>query len=93
MGGDVFGNAGEFSVFLDNAFDGAGGEAAVISVSGGDAEVFTVVEEEGGERIGASGEIVGNFVGGRFGDEDGAVFAAFAANHEFAAIKVDVVPV
>lgn len=89
VGGDVFGDAGLFGVFLDDAFDGAGGEAAVVAGGGGEAGVFAVVEEEGGEGVFADFEVLGDFEGGGFADEDGAVFFAFAADGEFAAVEID----
>lgn len=85
----MLGDTGEFSVFLDDAFDRARGEAAEIAGSVDGIEVFAVVEKKGNERISAGIEIIPDPVGGGFGDEDRAVFAAFAANDEFATVKVD----
>ncbi len=85
----MFGDAGEFGIFLDDTFDGAGGEATKIARDVGRSLIFAVVEEEGNERIGAGGEIILDAVGGGFGDEDGAVFVAFATDHELATFKVD----
>ena len=43
--------------------------------------------------VGAGLQIVGDFFGGGFADKDGAVFLAFAADDEFAAVEVDGVAV
>ena len=43
VGGDMFRNAGFAGVFLDDAFDRAGGKAAIIAGSVGGGEVFAVV--------------------------------------------------
>ena len=55
--------------------------------------VFAVVEEEGGEGIGASVEVILDAFGGGFGNENGAVFLAFAADDKLAAFEVDTVAV
>ncbi len=55
--------------------------------------VFAVVEEEGGEGIGASVEVILDAFGGGFGDENGAVFLTFAADDKFATVEVDAVAV
>lgn len=55
--------------------------------------VFTVVEKEGGEGIGASVEIILDAFGGGFGDENRAVFLAFAADDKLAAVEVDAIAV
>ena len=55
--------------------------------------VFAVVEEEGGEGIGASVEVILDAFGGGFGDENGAVFLAFATDDKFATVEVDAVAV
>ena len=52
-----------------------------------------VVEEEGGERIIADGEIVASSFGGRLADENRAIFFAFTADDKFAAVEVDGVAV
>ncbi len=43
--------------------------------------------------ISAKVEIITDFVGGRLGNKDRTVFAAFAANHEFATFEIDAVAV
>ena len=93
MGSDVLGDAGSFGVMFDDALDGARGEAAEVARSVEFVEVFGVVEEEGGEAVAAGVEIVARGVSGGFADEDGAVFFAFAADDEFAAVEVDGVAV
>lgn len=55
VGGDVLGDASGFGIFFDDAFDGAGGEAAVVAGGVEGVEAARVVEEEGGEGIGAGG--------------------------------------
>lgn len=55
--------------------------------------VFAIVEEEGGEGIGAGVEIILDAFGGRFGDENRAVFLAFAADDKLAAVEIDTVAV
>lgn len=89
VGGDVFGDASEFGVFLDDALDGTGGEAAVVAASVDFLEVAAVVEEKRGEGIGAGVEVIADMLGGGGGDENGAVFLALTADDEFAAVEVD----
>ena len=55
--------------------------------------VFAVVEEEGGEGIGASVEVILDAFGCGFGDKNGAVFLTFAADDKFATVEVDAVAV
>lgn len=43
MGSDVFSNAGETSVFFDNALDAAGGKPTVVAVRRGKTGVFRIV--------------------------------------------------
>ncbi len=93
VGGDVFGDAGHTGVFLDDALDGAGGEAAEIAGGVDSLLVLAIIEEKRVERIGAGVQIVADAVGGGFGDEDGAVFAAFATNHKLATVEIDGVAV
>lgn len=89
MRGNVFGDAGHFGVFLDDAFDRARGETAVVAGSIDRLKIATIIEKKGSEGIGASIEIILDPVGGSFGDENGAIFAAFATNDELAAVKID----
>lgn len=93
VGGDMLGDAGCTSVFFDDAFDGAGGETAEITRSVNFALTATIVEEEWSESILAFVEIGGNPVGGGGRNENGAIFAAFAANDEFATVEIDGVAV
>ena len=48
---DVFSDASEFGVFLDDALNGAGGKATIIARSVNGLLIFAVVEEEGGKGI------------------------------------------
>ena len=89
VGGDVFGDAGKASVFLDNAFNRASRDAPKIAGSINGLLVFAIVEEEGGERIGAGGKIFLDMIGGGLINKDGAIFAAFAANDKFTTPEVD----
>ncbi len=93
VGGDVFSDAGGAGVFFDDALDGAGSESSKISGSVDGVEVFRVVEEESREGIVADGEVIIGGGGGSLGDEDGAVFFAFTADDEFAAVEVDAVAI
>ena len=90
---DVLSDAGESGVFLDDTFDGARSEAAVIARSVDGLLIFAVVEKKGGKGIFAGVEILANAVGGGFGDEDRAIFATFTTNHEFTTIEVNAVTV
>lgn len=83
---DVLGNAGCVGVFLDDAFDRARSEAAEITRSIDGLEIFAIIKEKGDKRVGADGEVIADPVGGGFGDENRAVFAAFAADDKFAAL-------
>lgn len=87
--GDVFGDAGGFGVVINDALDGAGGEAAEISGSVDGVEIVGVVEKECGEGVASNGEVISGGAGGGFTDEDGAVFFALAADDEFATVEVD----
>lgn len=89
MGRDVFSDAGYAGVFLDDAFDGTRGEAAVIARGIDGLEIAAVIEEERGEGIGAAVEITLNPVGGGFRDEDGTIFAAFAADDKLTTVEID----
>ena len=93
VGGDVFGDASHAGVFLDDALDGTGGKAAIIAGSVGGGEIFAIIEEKRGEGIGAGVEVILDALGGGFGNEDWAVFAALAADDELAAVEVDGVAV
>ncbi len=46
MRGNVLCNAGFTSIFLNNTFNRAGGEATIVTRSVGRSEIFTVVEKE-----------------------------------------------
>ena len=93
VGRDVLRDAGGTGVFLDDALNGAGGEAAEVARGVGVALVSTVAQEERGEAVAAGVQIGLDVVGGGLGNEDGAVFTSLAADHEFAAFKVDGVTV
>lgn len=89
MWGDVFGDTGHFGVLLDDAFDGARGETAVVARSIDGLKIATIIEKKGSEGIGASIKIILDPVGGSFGDENGTIFAAFATNDKLAAVEID----
>jgi len=93
VGRNVFGDAGFFGVFFDEALDGTGGEATIVARGVGGAVVAAIAKEKRSERVGAGGEIFAKAIGGGLRDEDRAIFAAFAANHEFAAVEVDTIAV
>lgn len=93
VGGDVFRDASFAGVFLDDALDGARSEAAKITGGVEFALVFAVVEKEGGEGVGAGVEVILDAFGGGFGDENGAVFLAFATDDKFATFEVDTITV
>ena len=81
---DMLGDAGHASIFFDDAFDRASGEAAMITRSVDGAGILTIVQKESRKRITACAEVFGDAVGGGFGNKDWTVFAAFTTNHEFA---------
>ena len=54
VGGNMLGDAGGACVFLDDALDGAGGEAAEITGGVGLALAAAVAEEKRGEAVVAS---------------------------------------
>lgn len=89
VGSDVLGDTGFTSILLDDAFDRAWGEAAVVAGGIGGLDVAGIIEEEGGERIGASVEIILDTVGGGLVNENGAVFVAFATDDKFATFEID----
>lgn len=85
----MLGNAGCTSIFFDDAFNRARGETAIVAGGIDRLKMAAIVEEEGSKRIGAGVEVVLDPVGGGFGDENWAVFAAFTTDNEFAAIEID----
>lgn len=87
--GNVLGDAGHFGVFLDDALNRASGEPAVITGGINGLEIFAVIKKKGIEGINADGKIITDAVGGGFGDEDRAVFVAFATDDKLAAFEVD----
>ena len=89
VGGDVLGDAGGFSVVVDDTLNGAGGESSEIARSVDFVEVTRVVEKEGGEGIVTDGKIVLGGVSGGFADENWAVFFAFTADDELATVEID----
>lgn len=89
MRGNVFGDAGHFGVFLDDAFDRARGETAVVAGSIDGLKIATIIEKKGSKGIGAGVEIILDPVGGSLGDENRTIFAAFATNDELAAVEID----
>lgn len=89
VGGDVLGNAGGASMFLNNTFDGARGEATVIARGVDSVEIARIVKKESGEGILAHVEIFADTVGSSLGDENWAVFLAFTTDDKFATVEVD----
>lgn len=89
MWGNVLGDAGHFGVFLDDAFDGTGGEAAIIAGGVDFIEIAAIIKKEGGEGIAAGVEIILDMLGGGGRNKNWAVFAAFAADDKFATVEVD----
>lgn len=87
--GDVFGDAGGSCVVVDDALDGAGGEATEVAAGVDGVEVVRVVKKEGRKAVVADCEVVASGVGCGFADEDRAVFFAFAANDKLATVEVD----
>ena len=86
VGCDVLGDAGKFGVFGDDTLDASGGETAVVSGVLFCAGVARVVDKEGVEVVGTGVEVVLQFLGCGVADEDGAVFAAFAADDKLFAL-------
>ena len=89
----MLGDAGHLGVFLDDAFDRTGSEAAEIAGSVDFAFVAAVVEKERNEGVGAGIKIILDMFGGGRGDEDWAILTTFATDDEFAAVEVDGVAV
>ena len=89
VGGNVFGDAGGASVFFYDALNRARGETAIVAGSVDGLEMMRVVEEEGGQGIGASGEIFADAVGGGLRDKNRAVFLTLAADNKFATVEID----
>ncbi len=87
--GDMLGDAGKLGISLDDALDGAGSETPIIAGGVDGLEIFTVIEEEGSEGIGAGIEVVTDAFGGGFRDEDRTIFVAFAADDELATLEID----
>lgn len=85
----MFSDAGHAGVFLDDTFNRARSETAIVAGGIDRLKVAAIVKEEGGKGIGAGVEVVLDPVGGGFGDENWAVFAAFTTDNEFAAIEID----
>lgn len=89
MWGNVFGDSSKLGVFLDDAFDGARSETAVVAGSIDGLKIATIIEKKGSKGIGAGVEIILDPVGGSLGDENRTIFAAFATNDELAAVEID----
>ena len=89
VGRDVLSDAGGTGVFLDDALNRTSGEAAEVARGVGVALTATVAQEERGEAVAAGVQISLDVVGGGLGNEDGTVLASLAADHKFAAFKVD----
>ncbi len=87
--GNMFGNAGHASVFLNDTLNGTRSEATIITGSINGLKIFAIIEKKGNERIGASVEIIADAVGGGFGDENRAIFVTFAADDKFTAFEID----
>ncbi len=85
----MFGDTGEFGVSLDDALDGASGQAAKITGSVDGLEIFAIIKKKWCKGIGTRVEIFANAFGGSLGDENGTVFVAFTANDKFATFEVD----
>lgn len=85
----MLGNAGKFGVFLDDAFDGTRSKAAIVARSIDRIKIAAVVKKKWGKGISTSVKVIANPVGGGFGDENRAIFAAFTANDKFATVKID----
>ena len=82
----MLGDAGEASIFFNHTLDAARGKAAEIAVLTRGAGIFGIVEEKGGEGIMTDTEVIFDPGGGGFVDENRAVFTAFAADNELAAV-------
>ncbi len=89
VGGDVFGDAGEFGIFFNHALDGTSGDAAIIARDVWGLKVAAVVKKERWQSIMASGKVIFDTVGSGFTNEHRAIFVAFTTNHKFAAFEVD----
>ena len=85
----MFGDAGEFGVFFDDAFDRASSDTAIITRSVEIILMTTIVEKESGKSVVANGKIIFDALSGGFTDENRTVFAAFATDYEFATTKID----
>ena len=87
--GDVFSDSRSAGVFFYDALDRARSESAVVSGVVDGVEISGIVEKEGRKRIFANSKIFADAIGGGFGNEDWAIFLAFATHDKFAAFEVD----
>ncbi len=92
VGCDVLGETGGAGVAFDESLDAAGCKTLVHAVF---CLILTagVVDKEWFSGVFAGGEVAFDPAGGLGGDEDGAIFLAFAANGELGAVGVDLVAV
>lgn len=85
----MLGDAGHFGVFLDDAFDRTGSEAAEVAGSVDLALIAAIVEKERNEGVGAGVEIILDMLGGGGRNKNWAIFATFTTDDKFAAVEVD----
>ena len=90
---DVFGDTGEFGVLLDDTFNAARSEAAIIAGRVWNTFVFAVIEEEGRQVVVAGVEIVLDMLGSGAIDENWTIFAALTADHEFFTFEIDLLAI
>lgn len=82
-------DASETGVASDEAFNRTRADAAKIAGSVNGAAVTAIVQEKSGKRIGAGVKIVLDALSGGLGDENRAIFTAFASDHELATFEID----
>lgn len=92
MGTDLLRDTGELGVMLDDPLDGSRRQAKAFALCVAGFEA-AVADEKGYGRIGSSIEIGREPFACLGANEHGTVFLTLAANHELAALEIDVVAI
>ena len=90
---DMLGNTGEFGVLLNNAFNAARSETAIITGRIWNAFIFAVIEEEGRQVVVTGVEVVLDMFSSGAVDENWTVFAALTADHELFTFEIDLLAI
>lgn len=89
VGSDVFGDAGEAGILLNNPFDRTWTESTKIARGVRYILIGRIIEEKSGKSVTSGGEVFFKMIGGGLINEDRAVFFTFTANHKLAAGEVN----